>query len=68
MNPEEEKNVVLSLPDGKIMNATPLFDIFTGEKFHVDGGVVKVPVGRRSFRILKPIDLRVGRYRLYKRV
>lgn len=50
------------------MNATPLFDIFTGEKFHVDGGVVKVPVGRRSFRILKPIDLRVGRYRLYKRV
>ncbi|HBF10593.1 cyclomaltodextrinase [Thermotoga neapolitana] len=68
VNPEEEKNVVLSLPDGKIMNATPLFDIFTGEKFHVDGGVVKVPVGRRSFRILKPIDLRVGRYRLYKRV
>lgn len=68
MNPGEEKVLVLSIPDGKIMNTTPLVDVFSGERFHVDGGVVKLPLPARSFRILKPEDLRVGKYRLYKRV
>jgi glycosidase len=68
VNPGEEKVLVLSIPDGKIMNTTPLVDVFSGERFHVDGGVVKLPLPARSFRILKPEDLRVGKYRLYKRV
>jgi hypothetical protein len=50
------------------MNTTPLVDVFSGERFHVDGGVVKLPLPARSFRILKPEDLRVGKYRLYKRI
>ncbi|MGC8903320.1 MAG: cyclomaltodextrinase [Fervidobacterium sp.] len=68
INPGKTKNIAVVIKDGRLLDRTSFVDLFTGEKFKLTSGVLKLQILERSFRILKPFNEVVRGYDQYKRI
>jgi len=68
VNKDSEENVSVSVPDGRLLAGTTFVDLMTGEEFWIVGGVLKLNVPHKGFRILKAVDKSKKGYTQYKRI
>lgn len=68
VNPGDEVNLVVQIPDHRILDRTKFVDLFTDEVFKVTSGTIKIPIQAKSFRIMKLKNETSGMYNQYKRV
>lgn len=68
VNKDEYTKVCLSIPDGRLLSGTPFLDLFTGEEFWIVGGVLKIDIPEKGFRILRVTNKIKRGYDQYKRI
>ncbi|QTA37510.1 glycoside hydrolase family 13 protein [Thermosipho ferrireducens] len=68
VNINEEKEIAFSVPDHRLLSGTPFVDVFTQEESYIVGGVLKVKLAAKSFKVLKVSNKVVKGYDQYKRI
>ncbi|EKF49216.1 maltodextrin glucosidase [Thermosipho africanus H17ap60334] len=65
---DKEIEMVVNVPDGRILSGTEFVDLLSEEKFYVSGGTLKLYMKGRSFGVLKINNKIVRNYDQYKRI
>ncbi|OOC42303.1 cyclomaltodextrinase [Thermosipho sp. 1074] len=60
--------LIVNLPDNRILSGTEYVDLFNDEKYYVKGGTLQIRMLPRSFGILKLKNTIVNNYDQYKRI
>lgn len=68
INKDKEKSIAVSISDGRILDRTIFVDLLTNEQFKITSGVLRFGIPEKGFRILKPVNNKVGGYDQYKRI
>lgn len=68
VNKSEKQEIALSVPDGRLLAGTCFVDLFTNEEFWIVGGILRINVPAKGFRILKATNKTKGNYNQYKRI
>ncbi len=68
VNKSEKQEIALSVPDGRLLAGTCFVDLLTNEEFWIVGGILRVNVPAKGFRILKAVNKTKGNYNQFKRI
>lgn len=68
VNKGKRAELNISLPDGRVLAGTCFVDLITNEEFWITGGIMKIDIPEKGFRILKIVNRPRNGYNQYKRI